>query len=98
MRAGAPFGAPFSHLCAVVARLTIFMLFYRNLQNFDKNSVLIFCFAISCVPQVVKIRKFPVSDSGPCIRAKKNGKKFVDHMFVFYTFSSVSYGYTSGSW
>ena len=34
VRAGAPFGAPFSHLCAGVARLTIFRLFHRRFAKF----------------------------------------------------------------
>ena len=48
--------------------------FIVDLQTFDRNSVLMFCFAISCVPQVVKMQKFPVSDSGLCIGAKKGQK------------------------
>ena len=71
VRAGAPFGAPF-HTCARVWRAFQYSgYFIVDLQNFDRNSVLMFCFAISCVPQVVKIRKFPVSDSGLCIGAQK---------------------------
>ena len=34
VRAGAPFGAPFSHLCAGMARLSIFGLFYRRFAKF----------------------------------------------------------------
>ena len=74
------------HTCARVWRAFQYSgYFIVDLQNFDRYSALRFCFAISCVPQVVKIRKFPVSDSGLCIGAKKR-QKFVDHMFVFYTF------------
>ena len=34
VRAGAPFGAPFSHLCAGLARLSIFKLFYGRFAKF----------------------------------------------------------------
>ena len=34
VRAGAPFGAPFSHLCAGVVRLLIIGLFYRRFAKF----------------------------------------------------------------
>ena len=88
VRAGAPFGAPF-HTCARVwCAFQYSGYFIADLQNFDRNSVLVFCFAISGVPQVVKIWKFPVSDSGLCSGAQKR-QKIVDYMFIFLLFLTI---------
>ena len=47
------------HTCARVWRALQYSgYFIVDLQNFDKNSVLIFCFAIFCVPQVEKAGNF----------------------------------------